>query len=177
MYHALSLALTGNQRISFLLRLVTTHAMLKYESSIISAFHDAFPNASNAHHISIYNESITQALTIGVWGTDDHLFALSLLLNRPILQFNTFYNTLDGQTTLTLRNVTDVQNLETITQKPDVTFCTVQILIESYSPQVQSTHYRIHLFQYSMCVISTGYVCYNYHLTLSHTCQFPKQEY
>jgi hypothetical protein len=42
LYHALSLALTGSEQISYLLKMVVAHALLKCRAAMISAFHDAF---------------------------------------------------------------------------------------------------------------------------------------
>ena len=92
LYHALSLALTGSESISYLLKMVVAHTLLIFRATMISAFHDAFPGTSNEQHNSTFNTCLAKALKVGARGSDYHLFALSLLLNRPIFQYNTFYD-------------------------------------------------------------------------------------
>ena len=75
---------------------------------MISAFHDAFPGASDEQHNTTFNTCIAKALRVGVWGSDYHLLALSLLLDRPIFQYNTFYDQMRNCGDLCLKNVTDV---------------------------------------------------------------------
>ena len=103
MYHALSLALTGCENISYLLKVVVAHALLKFGAVMISAFHDAFPGASDEQHNSIFNTCLAKALRVGAWGSDSHLFALCLLLNRPIFHYNTFYDQMGNHGDLCLR--------------------------------------------------------------------------
>ena len=52
-------------------------------------------------------------LHLGVWATDHHLYALSLLFHRPIFQFNTFYFNLPNSEVmqLSLSDTTDVHHL------------------------------------------------------------------
>lgn len=75
---------------------------------MISAFHDAFPGASDEQHNTTFNTCIAKALRVGVWGSDYHLFALSLLLDRSIFQYNTFYDQMRNRGDLCLKNITDV---------------------------------------------------------------------
>lgn len=87
LYHALSLALIGTEACTDLLRLLALHALVKHKATIMSAFRDAFPLATE-HVLNVkYTTAIRKAVGIHCWGTDYHLFALSLLLDRPI--FNT----------------------------------------------------------------------------------------
>ena len=88
--------------------MVVAHALLKFRATKISAFHDAFPGAPDEQHNAAFNTCLSKDLQIGVWGSDYHLFALSLLLNRPIFQYNTFYDPMRNHGDLRLGNVTDV---------------------------------------------------------------------
>ena len=90
MYHALSLTLTGTQTITDLMRLLTAHALVKHKQTMLSAFLDAFGSQSvryDAH--KEFNDTLKQADSIDQWGTDYHLFALSMLLDRPIFHYMT----------------------------------------------------------------------------------------
>ena len=61
----------------------------------------------------MYSRDLHISLRNGAWGTDDHLFVMSLVLNRPIFLFNTFYFT-DSDTnevTLSLSGSTDISSL------------------------------------------------------------------
>ena len=61
----------------------------------------------------MYSRDLHISLRNGAWGTDDHLFVMSLVLNRPIFLFNTFYFT-DSDTnevTLSLSSATDISSL------------------------------------------------------------------
>ena len=108
MYHAMSLALTGSENISYLLKMLVAHALLKFRATMISSFRDAYPSSSDEQHNAIFNTCLAKALRVGAWGSDFHLFALSLLLNRPIFQFITFYDRVRNHADLCLSNVTDV---------------------------------------------------------------------
>ena len=102
------LALTGSENIAYLLKIIVAHALLKFRTTMISAFQDAFPSGSNEQHSATFNTCLAKALKVGAWGTDRHLFALSLLLDRPIFQYNTFYDPMRSGGDLCLKNVTDV---------------------------------------------------------------------
>ena len=78
LYHAL---LRGSENILYLLKIVVAHALLKFRATMISAFHYTFPG--DKQHNATFNTYLSKALQYGVWGSDYHLFALSLLLNRP----------------------------------------------------------------------------------------------
>ena len=91
MYNALSLILTGTEHFPHLL---CAYAMVKYKDTIISAFADAFPsNTQVSHEQMMYETALLEALQVGVWGSDYQLFPFSLLMNRPIFQYNTLFQT------------------------------------------------------------------------------------
>ena len=69
------------------------------------------PFDSQERHVQMYMNAIQGALRIGVWGTDLQLFPLSLLLNRPIFTYNTFYTTSNSVRTLNLADTTDALHL------------------------------------------------------------------
>ena len=94
MYHALSLTLTGTQTITDLMRLLTAHALVKHKQSMLSAFLDAFGLQSVRYDPQKeFSDTLEQAVRIDQWGTDYNLFALSMLLDRPIFHYNTVYDT------------------------------------------------------------------------------------
>ena len=113
MYHALSLTLTGTEQFSHLIRLLCAYALVKYKDTMISAFADAFPSNSQASHEQMYHRALLEALQVGVWGTDSQLFPLSLLMNRPIFHYNTFFvlSDISGIMTLSLSDARDVTDL------------------------------------------------------------------
>ena len=55
----------------------------------MSAFADAFASNRQASLELMYDRALAEALQVGVWGTDSQFFPLSLLMNRPIFQYNT----------------------------------------------------------------------------------------
>ena len=114
MYNALSLTLTGTERFTHLIRLLCAYALVKYRNTMISALADAFPANTQSGHEQMYATALHEALHVGVWGTDYHLFPFSLLMNRPIFQFNTFYTIVDDSdvASLTLSDVRDVRELQ-----------------------------------------------------------------
>ena len=114
MYNALSLTFTGTEHFTHLIRLLCAYAMVKYKHTMISAFADAFPSNTQASHEQMYERALLEALEVGVWGSDYQLFPFSLLMNRPIFQYNTFFisDTSDsGITTLSLSDAIDVTDL------------------------------------------------------------------
>ena len=171
MYHALSLALTGSESISYLLKVVVAHALLKFRATMISAFHDAFPGASDQQHNTTFNTCLAKALRIGAWGSDYHLFALSLLLNRPIFHYNTFYDPMRNHGDLCLRNVTDVHEFAQKFKDYHVETRGQLLYCSSVHRALGTINTLLHL-QYSMCIIYTGCACYHcLHLFL-FICQF-----
>jgi hypothetical protein len=112
MYNALSLTLTGTEHFTYLIRLLCVYAMVKYKDTMISAFADAFPSNTEGSHQQMYQRALLEGLQVGVWGTDYQLFPFSLLMNRPVFQYNTFFiSDTSGKTTLTLSDARDVMDL------------------------------------------------------------------
>ena len=113
MYNALSLTLTGTEHYAHLIRLLCAYALVKYKDTIISAFADAFPTHTQSHHVQMYEAALLEAVQAYVWGTDYQLFPFSLLMNRPIFHYNTFFTVSDlpGIMTLTLSDARDVADL------------------------------------------------------------------
>ena len=113
MYNALSLTLTGTEQFSDLIRLLCAYTLVKYKDTMISAFADAFPSNTEASHEQMYHRTLVETLQVGVWGTDSQLFPLSLLMNRPVFHYNTFYVVSDtsGIMTLSVSNARDVADL------------------------------------------------------------------
>ena len=113
MYNALSLSMTGTEHFTHLIRLLCAYALVKYKDTMISAFSDAFPSNTRTAHEQMYERSLVEALQIDVWGTDYQLFPLSLLMNRPIFHYNTFFTVCDitGAMILSLSNARDVTDL------------------------------------------------------------------
>ena len=92
MYHALSLVLTGTETYTDLMRLLATYALSKYKQEVLRAVQDANPTHAPANIRGVHAESIRDALNVSEWGTGYHLFALSLLFDRPILAYGTIRN-------------------------------------------------------------------------------------
>ena len=65
--------------------------MVKHNDTIISAFADAFPSNTQVAHEQMCESALVEALQVGVWGSDYQLFPFSLLMNRPVFQYNTFF--------------------------------------------------------------------------------------
>ncbi len=74
------------------MRLLTAHGLVKYKHTMLSAFHDAFPSRTNQANLDTFTTTLKEAVQTNKWGTDYHLFALSLLLDRPIFHYNTLYD-------------------------------------------------------------------------------------
>ena len=113
-FNALSLTLTGSQLLSGLVRLLCLHSLIKHSSMLTNIVADAYPLQSSEQHDRTYREAIRVAVTPNAgWGTDLHLFAVCLLLQRPIFQYNTFYTTIPDSTleVETLGNTRDVHHL------------------------------------------------------------------
>ena len=93
MYHALSRVVCGSEQLSRIFRLLTAYAVVKYRDVLIQSLQHAFPSDSLDTHVHKANTLIVHALHIGTWGSDFHLFSLSLLLDRPIFTCVYFYST------------------------------------------------------------------------------------
>ena len=66
---------------------MTAYALVKYRQTFLTAIEDAYSTYSPSNVLGIHIESIKEALNVRQWGTDYHLFALSHLLNRPIINY------------------------------------------------------------------------------------------
>ena len=114
LYNALSLTLTSSQILHAVIRLLCVYALVKHKDVIIEALSDAYrQEPSRLNILRMYAQALTEAVTLHAWGTDHHMFALSLLFGRPIFMFNTFYETPSGSTNsqLQLANTRDVRHL------------------------------------------------------------------
>ena len=76
---------------------------------------EALNNSYRQEHLRprMYAQGLREAVTLGARESDHHLFALSLLLGRPIFMFHGFYHTPPGSThrQLQLANTRDVHHL------------------------------------------------------------------
>ena len=108
MYNALSTTVCGSERLTELFHLLTAYAVVKYRHVLIDALRDAFPFQTHEEHVRKCNTLIVQAITIRSWGSDYHMFALSLLLDRPILVYCSFYLNDEGVLSLTMGDTRDV---------------------------------------------------------------------
>ena len=60
----------------------------------------------------MYSRDVHIAVTDGAWGTDDHLFVVSLVLNRPIFLYTFYFTDSDtNQVTLSLPDASDISSL------------------------------------------------------------------
>ena len=110
MFNAISLTIAGSEHLSAVLRLLCVYGLVKHKDTILRAITRAW-GSSQAN--DMYSRDLHIAVTNGAWGTDDHLFVMSLVLNRPIFLFNTFYFTDSdtNQVTLSLSDVSDISSL------------------------------------------------------------------
>ena len=111
MYHALSLAICGTEDLSVVIRLLTTYALIKYKPAMMDVLANIYFTGDNHQHIQMFTNTVHKAVHLGVWGTDLHLFPLSLLLNRPIFTYTTFYRTVDSVRILELSDTLDAHHL------------------------------------------------------------------
>lgn len=70
------------------MRLLTAHALVKHKEVMLSAFAHAFPSSSLEDHKLKFETALIKAVRVSDWGTDYHIFALSMLLHRPIFQYS-----------------------------------------------------------------------------------------
>ena len=115
MYHALSRVVCGSEQLSKLFRLLTAYSVVKYRDVMIRALQDAFPLQSHEENVRKSNTLIVEALRIGCWGSDFPLFPLSLLLDRPIFTYCSFY-TVDEDGVRAL-NLADCSNVHVFAQR------------------------------------------------------------
>ena len=113
LYNALSLVLTSSQELHALMRLLCVHALIKHKRDMLEGLTHSYRMQSRSGILTMYTQAIREAATLGIWGHDLHLFALSILFCRPILQYNTFYYNLSEstETELTLADTRDVHHL------------------------------------------------------------------
>ena len=138
LFNALSITLCGSESMSRLLRVLCAYGLYKYKQVILEAFRHAYPNRDPIqYYITAFNESIP----LGAWGSDHHLLALSFLLNRPILQYNTFYHSFNGVQYLTLQNIHTINELAAAfaIYHPDVRTHIVYCTQEHYDILVSGT--------------------------------------
>ena len=64
---------------------MTAYAVVKYKATLLNALHGNYSTSSARNRLGLFNSTLREAVTISAWGTDYHLFVLSLLLNRPII--------------------------------------------------------------------------------------------
>ena len=97
--HDLSITIAGNEHLSAVLCLLCVYGLVKYKDTMLRAI--------------MYSRNLFIAVRNGEWGTDNHLFAMSLVLNRPIFLFNTFYfaDSDTNEVTLSLSGATDISSL------------------------------------------------------------------
>ena len=81
MFNALSLTIAGSEHLSAVLRLLCVYGLVKHKHAMLRAITRAW-GSSQAN--DMYSRDVHIAVTDGTWGTDDHLFVMSLVLNRPI---------------------------------------------------------------------------------------------
>lgn len=93
MYHALSRGVCGSEQLTRIFRLVTAYSVAKYRDVLIQSLQDIYPLLPCDDHVRKTNTLIVHALQTGRWGSDYHLFLLSLPLDRPIFTYCTFYCT------------------------------------------------------------------------------------
>jgi hypothetical protein len=110
MFNALSLTIAGSEHLSTVLRLLCVYGLVKHKDTMFRAITRAW-GSSRAN--DMYSRDVRIALTNGAWGTDDHLFVMSLVLNRPVFLNNTFYFTDSdtNQVTMSLSDITDISSL------------------------------------------------------------------
>ena len=111
MYNALSLAFCGTKHLSIVIRLLTTYALVKHRTAMIDALSHIYFDGNHEQHVQALTDTMHKAIHLGVWGTDLHLFSLSLLLNRPIFSYNTFYIIRQSVRILNLPDTADPHHL------------------------------------------------------------------
>ena len=80
-------------------------------SAMIDALSHIYFSGSNEQCVQMLTNIVHEAIHLGVWGRDLHLFPLSLLLNRPIFSCNTFYRTRQSVRILNLSDTVDPHHL------------------------------------------------------------------
>ena len=91
------------------------YAAVKYRDVLIQALQHAFPTDPYGNQVRKANTLIVDALRIGCWGGDFHLFPLSLLLDRPIFTYVYFYTTSEDRVKTLM--LADIDNVHVFAQK------------------------------------------------------------
>ena len=114
MYHALSRVVCDSEWLSRIFRLLIAYATVKYRDILIQALQHAFPTDPHENHVRKANTLIVHVLRIGTWGSDSHLFPLSLL-DRPIFTYIYFYTTSEDHVRTLM--LADIDNVHVFAQK------------------------------------------------------------
>ena len=94
----------------------SAYAAVKYRDDLIQSLQYVFPSRPLEDHVRNANTLIVHALRIGTWGSDFHMFPLSLLLDRPIFMYVYFSSSdEDGVRTIILA---DIDNVNVFAQMP-----------------------------------------------------------
>ena len=105
----------GSECLSRIFRLLIAYAAVKYRDVLIQALQHAFPTDPYGNQVRKANTLIVDALRIGCWGSDFHLFPLSLLLDRPIFTYVYFYTTSEDRVKTLM--LADIDNVHVFAQK------------------------------------------------------------
>ena len=81
-----AVCLTGSQRYTHIVRLLSVHALFKFKPSMLQALINSWFSMANdpipqAEHK--FQEDVHRALTISAWGGEGQFLALSWLFNQP----------------------------------------------------------------------------------------------
>ena len=154
LYHALSLTLTGSESCTPLMRLLTAHALVKHKEIMLSAFACAYPSSSFEDHKLKFETALFKAVRVSDWGTDYHIFALSMLLNRPIFQYSMTLIILRFQTLSHLNSL--YSTLPHANLVPHATCCTVLVSTKQCWLLVMSVTFHSCPLLFLICKITTG---------------------
>ena len=140
---------------SKIFRLLTAYATIKYRESLIQAQQYAFPSLPQEEHVCKANTLIIHALQIGCWGSDFHLFPLSLLLDRPIFTYVYFYTTNEDRVRTLMLTVFMhlLRNFFRLLQVPDNMYSGAVVYIEPCSCQVMLQRYHTYHWHCSLLIV------------------------
>ena len=147
MYHGLSLALCGTENLSVVIRLLTAYALIKHRTVMMEILADIYFSGNHQQHVQMFTNTLHKAIHLGIWGTDLHLLPLSLLLNRPIFTYTSFYSTLDSVRVLNLSDTRDPHHLAQRFSSRDrgttghFLFCSDVLRVSLYSGDIASLPY------------------------------------
>ena len=111
MYHALSRVVCGSEQLSKIFDCICSYEI---QDVMILSLQYAFPSDPLENHVRKANTLIVYALHAGSWGSDFHLFPLSLLLDRPILTYVYFYTT--NEDCVRILMLADIDNVHVFAQ-------------------------------------------------------------